>query len=684
MLASGPRQVLELLAVMDQRTDPSDLAEVLGWELAEVGRVLEELHVSNLVREEATGRGFIYEISHPLIQETIYELVGGARRMALHRAVARVLRDRGRIGAAAAHFARSAMVADDESLDALCGAISEAESQGMYREALEILGGLPDVLERGDSRWLRVLRAITWQADWVVDHLAEGDAEGAITTMRRIEEASRNHHDLVAQGIVQFHLASFLSIGAGRLDEAASACRRAIDLFEAAGEKDRALLARNEMVWISSCAGELEHSNDLAARVLIDADSNTDPLVMNHAAGCRAYTLGLMGQFSDSEAHYETAERIAVDNGMTYRRIWGLAQRSLELSLSGRLTEAERLVEEAIEADYTLACDAVALERLAHVRWLQGRLVECTRLIDESGARRAFRGSRRRAWALALSARALGEMGHLARAERQLDQARETYQGDEILDWTAWCHWTGGYLSFVRGDAVGALGHYEAALMRYRNMGARALEGLVLVDMAETALEADEYGVVASATIRLREIAGGVGGELHPLLADIGEAVLALTGSRTSLDAPISAVQLLEDRGYRLLAHNTSYLVGRMLVERGDDRGPEFLERSARIADECGAAWRRDRALKSLGETGSAGRRATGAILGPQALTPREKEVAELAAKGYTASQIGERLFVGTRTVESHLANIYPKLGVTSKQELTIRAADLGLDRPSP
>lgn len=58
--------------------------------------------------------------------------------------------------------------------------------------------------------------------------------------------------------------------------------------------------------------------------------------------------------------------------------------------------------------------------------------------------------------------------------------------------------------------------------------------------------------------------------------------------------------------------------------------------------------------------------------------------MAELAARGFTAPQIAERLYIGTRTVESHLANIYPKLGVTSKQELALKASDLGLLRASP
>ena len=60
-------------------------------------------------------------------------------------------------------------------------------------------------------------------------------------------------------------------------------------------------------------------------------------------------------------------------------------------------------------------------------------------------------------------------------------------------------------------------------------------------------------------------------------------------------------------------------------------------------------------------------------------LTRREREVVVLAARGRTASEIADLLHIGERTVETHLANAYPKLGVRSKIELVKRAAALGV-----
>jgi len=51
-------------------------------------------------------------------------------------------------------------------------------------------------------------------------------------------------------------------------------------------------------------------------------------------------------------------------------------------------------------------------------------------------------------------------------------------------------------------------------------------------------------------------------------------------------------------------------------------------------------------------------------------LTPQQREIATLAAAGLTNKQIGERLYLSHRTVATHLYQIFPKLGVTSRAAL--------------
>lgn len=60
-------------------------------------------------------------------------------------------------------------------------------------------------------------------------------------------------------------------------------------------------------------------------------------------------------------------------------------------------------------------------------------------------------------------------------------------------------------------------------------------------------------------------------------------------------------------------------------------------------------------------------------------LTPREKEILGLAAKGMNTDQIARHLFVSTQTVRSHFKNLYPKLGVNSRSEAVIFAMQYGL-----
>ena len=62
----------------------------------------------------------------------------------------------------------------------------------------------------------------------------------------------------------------------------------------------------------------------------------------------------------------------------------------------------------------------------------------------------------------------------------------------------------------------------------------------------------------------------------------------------------------------------------------------------------------------------------------PSALTSREREVAELAAKGKSNKDISEALVISERTVESHVSSIFAKLGVTNRVEL---AAKIGHER---
>jgi DNA-binding CsgD family transcriptional regulator len=90
-------------------------------------------------------------------------------------------------------------------------------------------------------------------------------------------------------------------------------------------------------------------------------------------------------------------------------------------------------------------------------------------------------------------------------------------------------------------------------------------------------------------------------------------------------------------------------------------------------ADAVGAVLLAQRARRELAATGLRPRQA--AIEGVAALTPRQRQVCELAAAGKGNRAIAQELFLSVKTVETHLAAGYRKLGVNARADLAARLA---------
>ena len=63
----------------------------------------------------------------------------------------------------------------------------------------------------------------------------------------------------------------------------------------------------------------------------------------------------------------------------------------------------------------------------------------------------------------------------------------------------------------------------------------------------------------------------------------------------------------------------------------------------------------------------------------PDDLSPREVDVLRLIALGHTNTEIGERLYLSVRTVETHRSHVQQKLRLSSRAELVAYAIDRGL-----
>ncbi len=107
--------------------------------------------------------------------------------------------------------------------------------------------------------------------------------------------------------------------------------------------------------------------------------------------------------------------------------------------------------------------------------------------------------------------------------------------------------------------------------------------------------------------------------------------------------------------------------------------GPDLLDAVRRVAD--GDVVFSPRlagfVLDAFAAAGSAPAPAEDPAVDPglDLLSAREREVMQLLARGYTYREIGSRLFISVKTVESHASNVLRKLQLSNRNELTRWAA---------
>jgi DNA-binding CsgD family transcriptional regulator len=99
---------------------------------------------------------------------------------------------------------------------------------------------------------------------------------------------------------------------------------------------------------------------------------------------------------------------------------------------------------------------------------------------------------------------------------------------------------------------------------------------------------------------------------------------------------------------------------------RTDSR--DALRAALDLAERHGAGEVASLARDELLQAGARPRR--NAVSGPESLTPSERRVAELAARGLSNREIAETLWVSRKTVEVHLGHAYGKLGIRSRAQL--------------
>jgi DNA-binding CsgD family transcriptional regulator len=116
---------------------------------------------------------------------------------------------------------------------------------------------------------------------------------------------------------------------------------------------------------------------------------------------------------------------------------------------------------------------------------------------------------------------------------------------------------------------------------------------------------------------------------------------------------PLARAEALTDHGAFLLR------------ARQPSRARPVLAEALRLAEECGAGWHAERARVAWRRAGG---RARATPVG--SLTPQEQTVANLARDGRTNKEIAAQLYLSVNTVETHLAHVYQKLGISRRWQL--------------
>jgi DNA-binding NarL/FixJ family response regulator len=171
--------------------------------------------------------------------------------------------------------------------------------------------------------------------------------------------------------------------------------------------------------------------------------------------------------------------------------------------------------------------------------------------------------------------------------------------------------------------------------------------------------------------------------------ADRAAAAVALhTGdSASATGRALASANVADEAGAPIEAALSRIVAGRALAQTGHrDRAIAELQRAAAALDACGALHYRRSADRELGKLGHRPHRRTRPgktdLLGIESLTERELQVARLVVNRRTNPEIAAELFLSQKTVETHLRNIFNKMGVASRVALA-RAVEQGDRRAS-
>jgi ATP/maltotriose-dependent transcriptional regulator MalT len=181
-------------------------------------------------------------------------------------------------------------------------------------------------------------------------------------------------------------------------------------------------------------------------------------------------------------------------------------------------------------------------------------------------------------------------------------------------------------------------------------------------DLVEALVEVGEPNEARAVTERLKELGAQ---QEHPWAQASAKRCAGLADGDATLLA--DAADDFQRLGLRFDCARTLLVLGRTERRRKKwGAARRSLERAAAAFGEIGSTGWADRSRSELDRIG--GRRPAAGKL-----TPSERRVVELAARGLSNKEIARELVVTTHTIEAHLSHAYEKLGVSSRSQLAGR-----------
>ena len=656
-LPASVRELL-LLAALD---GTGDLRLVRAIAADRAGEGLSSAERADLVRvDESAGR---LRFRHPLIRSAIVELSTSSQRRDAHAELAARLADQPE--RYAWHLAEST-----EEPDARVAALLQGLSDASLRRG-DSVGAVTELLRAAE---------LSPSAEGRSRRLAEAAYMGSIVTgdlrdtPRLLEQARRAYPG--PGGPIQAAVAGAYHLlhGDGDVDTAYRLLITAIDeLHDPLDAHDIVLIeALYTLIMICFFGGRAElwpslhHAVDrLSPRPpeLLEILSKTfsDPARLTPAMLARVdASVADLGQQVNPARITRTGIAVAYLDRLSACR--EPLQRAIQHGRDGGA------ITSAIEALFLLGQDA----------FHTGRWKEAKELVDEGLQLCAAHGYDLLAWSgrltLALLAAARGDCRQAIDTAREMDAWAAPRRAGII----------GAYAAHIRGLAALGQEDFETA---FHNAAAISPPGVlapyaphalwVFHDLVEAAMYTGREAAAAAHIAAARECRLD---RLSPRLRLVVLASAAIAEPETDTAALEYAItEPGNDRWpFDLARIQLAYGSALRRVKRTADARQQ-LAGAAEIFHRLGAvpwAARADRELRATGITISR------TDAGLASLTPQQRQIALLAAAGHTNKEIAARLFLSPRTVSTHLYQVFPKLGITSRAALR-DALDEGYSDPA-